>query len=174
MELSRGIRHRSYRIVAAPVTAKRGRPCNVAAEGVSIIRAELKNTLLQLVAYSPTTSQQRASSVRFPSRSERTSTQVNHHRPIGMSTLDNENSILANIQIQLIQNVMLSRYFTAAGMVVVLYDTILTIEDEVSGIYSYTGIQVELTLYRFAWFGQGLSQLRSYFTTSTGTGRLHP
>ena len=51
-----------------------------------------------------------------------------------MSTMDNEKSILANIQIQLIQNVMLSRYFTAAGVAVVLYDTFLTIEDEVSGI----------------------------------------
>ena len=54
-----------------------------------------------------------------------------------MSTIDNEKSILANIQIQLIQNVMLSRYFTAAGVVVVLYDTILTIEDEVSGIHTH-------------------------------------
>ena len=88
--------------------------------------------------------------------------------------MDNEKSILANIQIQLIQNVMLSRYFTAAGVAVVLYDTFLTIEDEVSGIRTQLSTQVSLTLYRFAWSGQGLSQLRSYSTTLTGTGRLHP
>ena len=50
-----------------------------------------------------------------------------------MNTIDNKISILANIQIELIQHVILSRYFTAAGVVIVLYDTILTIEDEVSG-----------------------------------------
>ena len=50
-----------------------------------------------------------------------------------MSTMVNEESILANIPIEVIQRVMISRYFTATGVVVVLYDTILTIEDEVSG-----------------------------------------
>jgi len=48
-----------------------------------------------------------------------------------MSTIDSEKSA-ANILIQIIRNVTISRYFTAAGLVVVLYDIILTIEDEVS------------------------------------------
>ena len=38
-----------------------------------------------------------------------------------------------NILIEVTQRVMISRYFTATGVVIVLYDTILTIEDEVSG-----------------------------------------
>ena len=50
-----------------------------------------------------------------------------------MTTVDNGNSAIANTDIEVIQNVMISRYFTAAGLVVVMYDTILTIEDEVSG-----------------------------------------
>lgn len=39
---------------------------------------------------------------------------------------------MANVEVQIIQNVMTSRYFTAAGSVIVMYDAILTIEDEVS------------------------------------------
>ena len=50
-----------------------------------------------------------------------------------MNTTDNKISTLANMMIPLIQNVIISRYFTVAGVVIVLYDTILTIEDEVSG-----------------------------------------
>jgi len=53
-----------------------------------------------------------------------------------MNTIENGISISSNIQIELIHNVMLSRYFTAAGVVVVLYDAILTIEDEVSGFHT--------------------------------------
>jgi len=41
-------------------------------------------------------------------------------------------SALVNIQIQIIQNVMISRYFTAAALVLVMYDAMLTIDDEVS------------------------------------------
>ena len=70
-----------------------------------------------------------------------------------MSTTSNESSILASIQIQLIQNVMLSRYFTAAGVVVVLYDTILTIEDEVSGIQTH-----ELKLHSLSIGSPGLAR----------------
>jgi len=45
-----------------------------------------------------------------------------------------ESSISANIEaeIQVIRNVTISRYFTAAGLAIILYDTILTMEDEVS------------------------------------------
>ncbi len=53
-----------------------------------------------------------------------------------MNIVDNEGSLTANIEIQVIQNVMVSRYFTAAGLVIALYDTILTIEDEVSGCHT--------------------------------------
>ena len=49
-----------------------------------------------------------------------------------MSTIYNGQSATADILIQIIRNVMISRYFTAAGLVVVLYDTVLTIEGEVS------------------------------------------
>ena len=52
-----------------------------------------------------------------------------------MSVVDNESSLAANIEIHAIQNVMVSRYFTAAGLVIALYDSILTIEDEVSGFW---------------------------------------
>lgn len=50
-----------------------------------------------------------------------------------MNAVDDADSVIANADIQVLQNVMISRYFSAAGAVVVLYDTILTIEDEVSG-----------------------------------------
>ena len=53
-----------------------------------------------------------------------------------MSTTYSEKFILANIPTEVIQRVMISRYFTAVGVVVVLYDTILTIEDEVSGFHT--------------------------------------
>ena len=49
-----------------------------------------------------------------------------------MNATDNESSIIANLEIQIIQNVTLSRYFAAAGLVLLLYDTILTTEEEVS------------------------------------------
>jgi len=55
-----------------------------------------------------------------------------------MNVVNNEGSITANIEIQVIQNVRISRYFTAAGLVIALYDTILTTEDEVSGILTQT------------------------------------
>jgi len=51
-----------------------------------------------------------------------------------MNVVNNEGSITANIEIQVIQNVRISRYFTAAGLVIALYDAILTTEDEVSGV----------------------------------------
>jgi len=39
---------------------------------------------------------------------------------------------MADFLLQIVQSVVLSRYFTAAGLVVVLYDALITIEDEVS------------------------------------------
>ena len=108
-------------------------PAHVAVGSCSIVQAKLQNTLHQLAAYPPITSQQQASFVRFTSRTGRTPTQVNRHSAFDMNTIDNQISISANSQIELIQHVMLSRYFTAAGVVIVLYDTILTIEDEVNG-----------------------------------------
>lgn len=53
-----------------------------------------------------------------------------------MNDADDEGSFMANNEILVIQNVMISRYFTAGGLVIVLYDTILTIEDEVSGFWT--------------------------------------
>ena len=53
-----------------------------------------------------------------------------------MNDVDNEGSFTANNEVLVIQNVMISRYFTAAGLIIVLYDTILTIEDEVSGFWT--------------------------------------
>ena len=50
-----------------------------------------------------------------------------------MNAVDDEDAVMANAEVQVIQHVMISRYFTAAGLVVVMYDTILSIEDEVSG-----------------------------------------
>ena len=50
-----------------------------------------------------------------------------------MIFVDNGSSLAADMEIQVIQNVVVSRYFTAAGLVIALYDSILTIEDEVSG-----------------------------------------
>ena len=58
-----------------------------------------------------------------------------------MNTTDNKVSTLANMKIPLIQHVILSRYFTAAGAVIVLYDTMLTIEDEVS-VFSTQGFKL--------------------------------
>lgn len=50
-----------------------------------------------------------------------------------MNAVDDADSVVANVDLQVIQNVMISRYFSAAGAVVVLYDAMLTMEDEVSG-----------------------------------------
>ena len=91
-----------------------------------------------------------------------------------MNIVDNESSLAVNIEIQVIQNVIVSHYFTAAGLAIALYDTILTMEDELSEIWKRVFKLIVLTLLRFAWFGQGLSNSQSYFTTSTVTGQLRP
>ena len=44
-------------------------------------------------------------------------------------------SDLVNGEIQIIQNVMISRYFTAAALVLVMYDATITMDDEV-GVFS--------------------------------------
>ena len=49
-----------------------------------------------------------------------------------MNATNNESSITIDLEIQLIKNAMLSRYFAAAGLVLLSYDTILTTEEEVS------------------------------------------
>ena len=59
-------------------------------------------------------------------------------RPASMNDADNEGSFAANNEIQVIQNVMISRYFAAAGLVIVLYDTLLSFEDEVSELWTRT------------------------------------
>ena len=50
-----------------------------------------------------------------------------------MNAVGDEISFLVNVEGQIIQNLVISRYFAAAGLVLLLYDTVLTIEDEVSG-----------------------------------------
>jgi len=50
-----------------------------------------------------------------------------------MNAVGDETSFIVNVEAQIIQNLVCSRYFTAAGLVLLLYDTVLTIEDEVSG-----------------------------------------
>lgn len=52
------------------------------------------------------------------------------------ATLDTLSS-LGNVETQ-IQDVLISRYTTAAGFVVLLYDIFLTLPDEVSLPYVYT------------------------------------
>jgi hypothetical protein len=69
------------------------------------------------------------SHIRFSTRAGRTSTRLGS---INMNADDNGISVIANIEMQIVQDVMISRYFTAAGLVLVLYDAILTIDDEVS------------------------------------------
>ena len=49
-----------------------------------------------------------------------------------MNTVDHEDSFIVNAELQIIRNLVISRYFSAAGLVLLLYDTVLTIEDEVS------------------------------------------
>jgi len=41
--------------------------------------------------------------------------------------------VAADNDIQVIQHVLISRYFTAAAVVILLYDTLLTLNEEVSG-----------------------------------------
>jgi len=48
---------------------------------------------------------------------------------------------------------MISRYFTAAGLVVVLYDTILTIEDEVSRLRAQAHKCTHSLQVRLVWSG---------------------
>jgi hypothetical protein len=69
------------------------------------------------------------SHIRPSTRAGRTSTRLGL---INMNADDNEISVIANIEMQILQGVMISRYFAAAGLVLVLYDAILTIDDEVS------------------------------------------
>ena len=52
------------------------------------------------------------------------------HRTVNM---DEETSFIVNAEVQIIQNMMTSRYFAAAALVLLLYDTIITMDDEVSG-----------------------------------------
>jgi len=49
-----------------------------------------------------------------------------------MSAVDDETSLMVNIEVQIIQNMGISRYFAAAGLVFLMYDTVLTIGEEVS------------------------------------------
>ena len=63
-----------------------------------------------------------------------------------MDAINNGYSAIVTIEKQIIQASMISRYFTAAVLVVVMYDAILTIEDEVSefmtrilGLHSFFG-----------------------------------
>ena len=49
-----------------------------------------------------------------------------------MNTVDHEVSFIVNAELQIIRDLVISRYFSAAGLVLLLYDTVLTIEDEVS------------------------------------------
>jgi hypothetical protein len=93
-----------------------------------------------------------------------------------MNATDNKSngsSITANLAIQVIQPAIISRYFAAAGLVIILYDTMITIEDEVSECLAQP-FESHSLVGRSAWCGQGHLQLQSYFTTSIGTGRLHP
>ena len=50
-----------------------------------------------------------------------------------MDAASDEKSFMVNVEIQIIQHMVISRYCAAAGLVLLLYDTVLTIEDEVSG-----------------------------------------
>jgi len=54
-----------------------------------------------------------------------------------MNSAGDEISSVVNIEIQVIQNLLISRYVAAAGLVLLLYDTVLTIEDEVSGFLTH-------------------------------------
>jgi hypothetical protein len=47
--------------------------------------------------------------------------------------MDNDTSTIANLQIQLARNLAITRYSTVAGLVLVMYDATITIDDEVSG-----------------------------------------
>jgi hypothetical protein len=48
-----------------------------------------------------------------------------------MQAGDNEISFILNAEIQVLQNLVISRYFAVAGLVCLLYDTVLTMDDEV-------------------------------------------
>jgi len=89
-----------------------------------------------------------------------------------MDAINNNYSAIVATEKQIIHDSMIFRYLTAAVLVVVMYDAILTIGNEVANYDTNT--RVVLILRRSAWFGKGLSQLRSYSTTSTGTARLRP
>lgn len=47
--------------------------------------------------------------------------------------MDEETSFIVNAEMQIIQNLVTSRYFAAAALVLLLYDTVITMDDEVSG-----------------------------------------
>jgi hypothetical protein len=49
-----------------------------------------------------------------------------------MEAGENGTSFILNAEIQTLQNLLISRYFAAAGLVLLLYDTVLTMDDEVS------------------------------------------
>jgi hypothetical protein len=51
-----------------------------------------------------------------------------------MSAVDDETSFRVNAEIHIMRSVGISRYFVAAALVLLMYDTILTMEDEVSGL----------------------------------------
>jgi hypothetical protein len=69
-----------------------------------------------------------------------------------MGAGDNEISSISNAEIQLLQNLMISRYFAAAGLVLLLYDTALTMDDEVSKFPTQTSCAYSLQV-RLVWPG---------------------
>src|SRR5258708_9947484 len=93
------------------------------------------------VAYLPTVTVQVATFIRpfgFPSAPGGTQPRDKFdsspfHNTIDMNAVNDQDSVMANAEVQVVQDVMISRYFTAAGSVVLMYDAILTMEDEVSG-----------------------------------------
>ena len=50
-----------------------------------------------------------------------------------MSTHGDEIAFLVNVETQIIRNLTISRYFGAAGLALLFYDTMITMEVEVSG-----------------------------------------
>ena len=53
------------------------------------------------------------------------------YRTVNMDAAGDHTSIV-NVEIQIIQNLVISRYFSAAGLTLLFYDTVLTMEAEVS------------------------------------------
>lgn len=103
---------------------------------VSTVRLQSHPTYLHFLLLLRIICAERGSSIQFSNHADGNADPADFTSPFlrifDMSAVDDETSLMVNIEVQIIQNMGISRYFAAAGLVFLMYDTVLTIGEEVS------------------------------------------